>query len=75
MPLRLVVLIGGLGALAGAIFGFVRGLDYLPTLPVAIVEGAFLFGTPAGLVGCLAGGVWWLLSRLMNRRGARPGQR
>jgi hypothetical protein len=51
-----------MGVVVGAIFGFVRGLDYLPTLPFAIVEGAILFGLPASLLGRLLGGGWWIAS-------------
>ena len=46
------------GAAAGAVLGLVRGLSYLPTLPVAIVEGGILFGVPASASGLLLGGVW-----------------
>jgi hypothetical protein len=60
MPLRLFVVCSCLGALAGGIFGLVRGLDYLPTLPVAIVEGGFLIGVPSAVLGALLAGSWWV---------------
>lgn len=54
---RLVVVVTLLGAAAGAVFGFVRGLAYLPTLPFAIVEGGILSGVPAAGLGLLAMGL------------------
>jgi len=52
--------------IGGAIFGFVRGLQHLPTLPFAIVEGAILFGVPAFILGMfLAAG--WSLEALVRR--------
>ncbi len=68
MPWRLVAMLGVAGVLSGAVFGFVRGLDYLPTLPVAIFEGGILFGVPAVVLGLIVAGLWAVF------RGARrPG--
>jgi hypothetical protein len=58
MPWRILMVVGAMGAIAGAVFGFLRGLDYLPTLPFAIIEGAFLIGVPATLLGMLLAGAW-----------------
>lgn len=58
MPWRLLIVPAFLGGIGGAVFGFVRGLAYLPTLPVAIVEGALLIGVPAAVLGLLLVGVW-----------------
>jgi hypothetical protein len=44
---------------AGAVFGLVRGMDYLPTLPFALVEGAMIFGIPAEAIGLLLLGLWY----------------
>ena len=60
MPWRLAVVCAAAGVLAGATFGFVRGLDYIPTLPFAIVEGAILIGFPSCLLGLLLAGCWLL---------------
>lgn len=60
MPWRVVLIASLLGLVGGAVFGFVRGLHYLPTLPVAIIEGGILFGVPLTLVGLLLGGLWSL---------------
>jgi hypothetical protein len=63
---RLWVACGYAGLIGGAIFGFVRGLQHLPTLPFAIVEGAMLFGVPAFILGMfLAAG--WSLGALVRR--------
>lgn len=60
MPWLLLVALTGLGVVGGALFGLVRGLSYLPTLPFAIVEGTVLFGVPAALLGLVVTGAWWL---------------
>ena len=69
MPWRILVSATLIGVVGGGIFGFVRGLHYLPTLPVAVVEGAILFGVPASLVGLLGTGVW-SLAKAARRGGA-----
>jgi hypothetical protein len=58
MPWRLYAVCAAAGCLAGAILGFVRGLSYLPTLPVAIVEGGLLIGVPASLLGLVLTGAY-----------------
>ncbi|MGN6243171.1 MAG: hypothetical protein ACTHQ3_05795 [Motilibacteraceae bacterium] len=68
MPWLLLVALTVLGVVGGALFGVVRGLGYLPTLPFAIVEGAVLFGVPAALLGLLLSGAWWLVGLLRPRR-------
>jgi hypothetical protein len=66
MPWRMLVVFALFGGIGGAVVGFVRGLDYLPTLPVAIVEGAILLGFPAALLGLLLVGVW-SIGRIVRR--------
>jgi hypothetical protein len=58
MPWLLLVVVAVVGGGVGAVWGFVRGLDYLPTLPVAIIEGGFLFGVPAIVLGLVLTGLW-----------------
>ncbi len=67
MPWRLLAVLAAAGILGGAVFGFVRGLSYVPTLPFAIVEGAILFGAPAALLGLLLVGAWALGSAIRHR--------
>lgn len=67
MPWRLVVVLAAFGAAGGTIFGFVRGLDYPPTLVFAVVEGAILFGVPACLLGLIAAGCLTLVVNLRRR--------
>jgi hypothetical protein len=67
MPWRLVTVCGVVGVTGGAIFGFIRGLDHVPTLPFAIVEGAILFGVPCCLVGLLSASGWWLATNGRRR--------
>jgi hypothetical protein len=67
MPWRLLVGSSVIGVIGGAVFGFVRGLHYLPTLPVAIVEGGFLFGIPATVLGLILVGLWSLGSALRHQ--------
>jgi galactitol-specific phosphotransferase system IIC component len=67
MPWRFVGMCALVGAIVGAIFGFVRGLDHTPTLVFAIVEGAILFGFPAGLVGLLLATCWSLAASVRRR--------
>ena len=61
MPWRMLIVVAGIGGVFGAVWGFVRGLDYLPTLPVAILEGAVLFGVPAALLGLILVALWSLV--------------
>ena len=70
MPWRVAAVLALAGLGVGAVFGFVRGLSYLPTLPVAVVEGALLFGVPAALVGLVAA---WVHSLREARRPRRRG--
>jgi hypothetical protein len=60
MPWRMLVVVAAIGAVGGAVWGFIRGLSYLPTLPVAIVEGAVIFGVPAALLGLVMVALWSL---------------
>jgi ABC-type transport system involved in cytochrome c biogenesis permease subunit len=64
MPWRLVVICAVVGACGGGVIGFVRGLDYTPTLFFAIVEGAILFGVPALVLGLLLAACWSLAASL-----------
>jgi hypothetical protein len=68
MPWRIAVVAATVGVLGGAIFGFIRGLSYLPTLPIAILEGGILFGVPAVFFGLLVTGAWSLGSTVRHRR-------
>jgi hypothetical protein len=65
-PLSAAVLCASIGVGGGMIFGVVRGLAYLPTLPFAIVEGGLLFGIPAGILGLLVMSVW-MATRAVSR--------
>ena len=67
MPWRILVIATFVGVLGGGIWGFVRGLYHLPTVPFAVVEGAILFGVPAALVGLVATGLWSLGSAACRR--------
>lgn len=60
MPWRILVVCTLLGVASGAIWGFIRGLYNLPTVPFAVIEGGILFGVPAVLVGLLLTGAWAL---------------
>lgn len=53
-----------LAFLAGGVWGFVRGLDYLPTLPVAIIEGGFIIGVPGSIVATMVAGIIWAIERV-----------
>ena len=55
-------------ALAGGLWGFVRGLDYPPTVAFAVVEGAVIFVVPGALLGTLVG----LVAALRHRPESRP---
>jgi hypothetical protein len=68
MPWLLLLALTAFGIVCGGVFGFIRGLDYLPTLPFAVVEGGILFGVPAALLGLVLAGAWWLAGRLRPRR-------
>src|SRR3954451_24144789 len=72
MPWRILVVVALLGVVGGGVFGFIRGLSYLPTLPVAVVEGGILFGAPAALLGLVLAGVGSIGDALRRPRGARP---
>lgn len=41
-----------------------RGLDYLPTLPVAIIEGGFIIGVPGSIVATMVAGIVWAIERV-----------
>lgn len=67
MPWRIAVVASALGVGGGALAGFALGLHYLPTLPVAIVEGAILFGVPLSVLGLLLTALWWLGGAVRRR--------
>lgn len=67
MPWPLFVVVSVLGSAAGAVLGVVRGLDYLPTLPVAVFEGAILIGVPATVLGLVLAGLWSLGAAVRRR--------
>lgn len=52
----------------GAVWGFVRGLSYLPTLWAAPIEGGLLFGIPAALLGLAVVGLTWVVRRALTSR-------
>ena len=54
-------------AAVGAVWGFVRGLSYVPTLPVAVVEGGLLF-LIAGLAPAVLAGLGAALWQRFHRR-------
>lgn len=60
MPWRLFLACSAVGVVGGAIVGVVRGSNYLPTLPFAVIEGAFLIGIPSAVLGLVLAGVWSL---------------
>ncbi len=65
-----VKVMGGTAAVfatVGAVWGFGRGLSYLPTLPFAVVEGGLLFVVP-GLVPAVAAGLGAVLWQRLRRR-------
>lgn len=72
MPWRMLAVCAPLGGLVGAIVGFIRGLQHLPTRPFAIIEGAILFGVPASLLGVLLVG-WWSMVRSVRQYFAQRG--
>lgn len=67
MPWRLLVVCSALGVAGGATFGFVRGLAYPPTLPLAIIEGGLLIGVPSALFGLVLAAAWLCASALRRR--------
>lgn len=71
MPWRLLIGVSAIGVIAGAMLGVVRGLDYLPTLPVAIVEGGVLVGAPAAVFGLVLVGLWSLSTDLRRTHAFR----
>lgn len=54
---------------AGVVWGFVRGLHYLPTLPFALIEGGIIFAVPASLSGLIVVGSWYTSTHLIPRGG------
>ena len=66
MPWLLLLLCAGAGLAVGVVFGFVRGLQYPPTLVVALFEGV-LVGAPATALGLLVVAVW-SVGRFIRRR-------
>ena len=54
---RCVIVGAALAVAGGALFGFIRGLDYLPTLPFAVIEGAVLVGVPGGVAATVLAGL------------------
>ena len=65
---QIVAAFAVVGALDGAVFGFVRGLSYLPTLPVAVVEGAILFSVPITALGGVVVAARWVGGNLWRHR-------
>jgi len=53
---------------AGAVWGGIRGTQYWPTFPAALVEGCLLFAVPAVIVGLLALGVLTATRTARRRR-------
>lgn len=69
MPWLLLVVCTGAGVAAGVVFGFVRGLEYPPTLVFALFEGGALFGVPATVLGLLLTALW-SIGRFVRRHHA-----
>jgi hypothetical protein len=67
LALRRAGVVAVLAGVAGGIWGFVRGLGYLPTLAFAVAEGAAIFAVPGLLLGAVVG----LVSALRLRRARR----
>jgi hypothetical protein len=65
---RLFVIWVSLAGGVGAVWGGVRGLRHLPTLPLALVEGAVIFGAPAALLGLVVVGFVSATARLGHRQ-------
>lgn len=64
---RCVIVSSALSLIAGVIFGLVRGINYLPTLPVAIIEGAIIVGVPLAVLGVLVSGAITLAAEIRHR--------
>jgi hypothetical protein len=71
MPWRVAVACGLVGMTSGSAFGFFRGLQYLPTLPLAIIEGGILFTVPALLLGMVLSGGWCVATAIRRRHDVR----
>lgn len=54
---RCIVIGAAVPVAGGTVFGFIRGLDYLPTLPFAVIEGAILIGLPGSLAATVLAGL------------------
>ena len=67
MPWRILVIATLVGFAGGGVWGFIRGLYNLPTVPFVIIEGGILIGVPAALIGLLLTGAWSLGSALRRR--------
>jgi len=61
----------GLALLGGGVWGFVRGLDYLPTLPVAVTEGAIIVGVPGCIAAAILAGLISAVHRVYRLKGPR----
>jgi len=66
--LRVVGVTAGVFGTVGAVWGFVRGLAYPPTVWFAVIEGALLFLIPGILAAMLAGLGAVLWQRFRRRR-------
>ena len=67
VPLKVFLGWSALAVLAGAVWGFVRGLqggDTLVMQVVAPVEGAVIFGVPAMVLGSVLLGLWYGFRRI-----------
>jgi hypothetical protein len=69
---RCIIIGTVLAMVGGAVFGFVRGLDHLPTLPFAVIEGATLIGVPGSVAGTGVAGLI-TLGRHLYRARSRSG--
>lgn len=67
MPWRLLAVCAVAGVTAGVVLGFDRGVQYMPTLPFALVEGGILVGVPAAIFGLLLVALWSLGSFVRRR--------
>jgi hypothetical protein len=66
MPWRILAVLSTVGVVGGGVFGFIRGLSNVPTLPFAIIEGGTLIGVPAAVLGLLLVGAWSLTAAIRH---------
>ncbi len=63
LPWRVVLVISGCSVTMGGVAGGILGLRYLPTLPAAIAEGAFIAGLPVASITSIMAAIWIAVRR------------